>query len=371
MQAKNFVLISPKNRTAHNFRGELISEIIKLGYTVYVTGPNQIDVDKIEQLGAKFIEIPNDKNGVNVLSDIKYLLNLISIFNTLKPEATLGYTVKPVIYGAIAARICRVKSITSMITGVGYLFISKSLRAKILKSIVLCLYKIGLASAHKVIFQNPDDRDEFVSNKLVSAAKTAIVNGSGVNMTKFSVEPYPEKLTFFMLSRVMHSKGVVEYATAAKVVKQKYPEVRFMLLGAFEGIQDSINEVDFRREYVDSGVIDYFGESDNIPSYYAQASVYVLPSYREGTPRTVLEAMSMGRAVITTDVPGCRETVIDGESGYLVAPRDVESLVVAMQRFIDDRSLPQSMGAKSHKYCYDKYRVEVVNESMIANMSIK
>ncbi len=369
-QNKSFILISPKNRTAYNFRGELISKIISLGYIVYVTGPNKIDVDKIEQLGAHFIEIPNDKNGVNVFADLKYLYKLISLFRQVKPVATLGYTVKPVIYGAIAAKLCGVKSITSMITGVGYLFISKSLKAKVLKCIVLCLYKIGLASAHRVIFQNPDDREEFITNGLVASNKTAIVNGSGVNMSKFSEEPYPKQLTFFMLSRVMHSKGVMEYAKAAKRVKSKYPEVRFMLLGAFEGIQDSINEAEFRAEYIDSGVIDYFGESDNIPSYYAQASVYVLPSYREGTPRTVLEAMSMGRAVITTDVPGCRETVIDGASGYLIPSQDIESLVVAMTRFIEDKSLIESMGKRSHRYCYDKYRVEVVNESMIAQMNL-
>lgn len=365
-----FVLISPKNRTAYNFRGELISEIIKMGYTVYVTGPNCIDVDKIEKLGARFIEIPNNKNGVNVLADIIYLINLISIFKTLKPDATLGYTVKPAIYGAIAAHLMGVRSITSMVTGVGYLFISKSLKARVLKRVVLSLYKIGLSSAHRVIFQNPDDRDEFVTNRLVSSAKTIVVNGSGVNMSKFKVEPYPDQLTFFMLSRVMHSKGVMEYAKAARVIKREFKEVRFMLLGAFEGIQDSIDEDSFRGEFIDSGVIEYFGESDNIPPYYAQSSVYVLPSYREGTPRTVLEAMSMGRAIITTDVPGCRETVVDGVTGYLVPPQDVESLVWAMRRFINDRSLVESMGRLSHQYCYDKYRVGVINDSMIEGMKL-
>lgn len=367
---KNFVLVSPKNRTAYNFRGELISEIIAKGYNVYVTGPNRIDVDRIEALGATFVEIKNDKNGVNILADLRYLFSLIRLFRKLKPDATLGYTVKPVIYAAIAAKLCRVRSITSMITGVGYLFISKTRKARILKKLVLLLYKIGLACADSVIFQNPDDLKEFVQNGLVKERKTLVVNGSGVNMNKFRVAPYPEQMTFFMLSRIMNSKGVLEYAKAAKIVKADFPNIRFMLLGAFECIQDSLSEDGFRKEYIETGIIDYFGESDNIPSYYAQASVYVLPSYREGTPRTVLEAMAMGRAIITTDVPGCRETVIDGENGFLVTAMDVDSIVTAMKRFIKDESLVRTMGGKSEKYCYDKYRVEIINQNMIQAMGL-
>ncbi len=142
-------------------------------------------------------------------------------------------------------------------------------------------------------------------------------------------------------------------------------------MGAFEDIQDSISREEFTKEYIDSGVLDYFGESDDIPSYYAQSSVYVLPSYREGTPRTVLEAMAMGRAVITTDVPGCRGTVIDGETGFLVPHKDVDSLVVAMERFIKDEELVQKMGERSYEYCFSKYRVELINSNMLNIIGLK
>ncbi|MFI3278552.1 MAG: glycosyltransferase family 4 protein [Rikenellaceae bacterium] len=364
MRNKTFVLVSPKNRTAYNFRGELIEEIVTQGYKVYVTGPNRIDVDKIEALGAEFVEIANDKNGVSITSDIKYLLALIKLFRRVKPSVTLGYTVKPVIYGAIAARLSGVKSINSMITGVGYLFISKSRKAKLLKSLVLILYKIGLWCADNVIFQNRDDRSEFVANGLVKDSKCNLVNGSGVNMSRFTRAPYPEQLTFFMLSRAMYSKGVMEYAEAARMVKSKYSDIRFIFLGAFENIQDSVDEAEFRAKYIDSGVFDYFPETDNVPSFIAMSSVYVLPSYREGTPRTVLEAMAMGRAIITTDVPGCRETVQNTKNGFLVDVRSAQAVADAMIHIIENPALIQEMGDASYDYCHTKYRVEVVNETM-------
>jgi len=367
---KVFVLVSPKNRTAYNFRGELIADIIAKGYEVYVTGPNRIDVDKIEALGATFVEIPNDKNGVSVRADVTYFLRLLSLFRRLRPDATLGYTVKPAIYGAMAARLVGVRSVTSMITGVGYLFISKSRKAKMLKALVLRLYRMGLACANHVIFQNPDDCAEFIEHGLVSESKTYLVNGSGVNMSRFEQRPYPKQLTFFMLSRIMYSKGVMEYAQAARMLKARYPHVRFMLLGAFEGIQDSLDEAEFKRDFIEPGIIDYFRESNHIADYFAQASVYVLPSYREGTPRTVLEAMAMGRAIVTTDAPGCRETVIADQNGFLVPVKDVNALAAAMASFVEDPTLVTTMGKASAELCRNKYRVELVNETMTSIMEL-
>ncbi len=368
---KVFLLISPKNRTVYNFRGELVRSIIAKGYKLYVTGPNLIDVERIEALGAEFVHIPNNKNGINILADIRYTYKLWRLMRKIRPTKTLGYTIKPVVYGAIAAKLAGVKSINSLITGVGYLFISKSTKAKILKKLAQLLYKVALGFSKGVIFQNSDDRDEFVENRLVKAKKCSIVNGSGVDMTHFTEEPLPQRLTFFMLSRIMHSKGVMEYVEAAKVIKGKYPEVRFMLLGAFEDIQDSIAKAPFLREYVESGILEYFGESSDIRPYYKECSVYVLPSYREGTPRTVLEAMATGRAIITTDAPGCRATVQDGKNGFLVPVKDSAAVAEAMERFILNPTLVETMGAESYRYCHSKYRVEQVNSDMLNIMDIE
>ena len=362
-------IVSPKNRTVYNFRGDLIQDIVKLGHEVIVTGPNAIDVDKIKALGAHFIKIPLEKNGLNVLSDLQYLFRLKALFKREQIDIVFGYTIKPVIYGSIAARLAGVKHITAMVTGVGYLFTAKSIKARLLKQLALLLYRIGFACAHRVIFQNRDDRDEFLSYKILKPEKTVVVNGSGVNMDKFTPVPLPKTLTFFMLSRIMKSKGVAEYLKAAAIVKDKYPDVRFMLLGALENIQDSMTKEDL-APYIKMGAIEYFGETDNVAAYYAMTSVYVLPSYREGTPRTVLEAMAMKRPIITTNAPGCSGTVIDSKTGFLVEPEDSDGLAERMMWFIQNPKQIEPMGEAAYALCREKYDVKKVNQNMLKILKI-
>jgi glycosyltransferase involved in cell wall biosynthesis len=364
-----FILISPKNRTTYNFRGDLLKEIINKGYEVIVTGPNEECIDKIKELGVRFVRIPLNKNGLSAIADIKYMLSLRTLLKEEKPDITLGYTIKPVIYGAIAAKLAGVKNINSMVTGVGYVFTAKTLKAKVIRTIVSILYRIGFKCANTVIFQNQDDLKEFVECKLLKREKCKLVNGSGVNMQKFEPAPLPEIITFFMLSRVMHSKGIREYLEAAKEVKGKYPEVRFMLLGAVENIQDSLRMEDL-RPYIDNGIIDYYGETDDVASYYRQCSVYVLPSYREGTPRTVLEAMAMGRPIITTDAPGCRETVVDGVNGFLVPIKDSVALVEKMEWFITNQNKIKKMGQVSYNLCREKFDIKKVNKDMLRYLGV-
>ena len=232
------------------------------------------------------------------------------------------------------------------------------------------LYKKALNCADTVIFQNPDDREQFVSSGLVKSEKCRVVNGSGVNTNRFFVADYPDKITFFMLSRVMYSKGIREYLRACELVKEKHPEVRFMLLGACENIQDSLSKEDL-APYVEKGIIEHFGETDRVEDYYKQCSVYVLPSYREGTPRTVLEAMSMGRAIITTDAPGCRETVIDGKTGFLVPVKNAEAVAEKMTEFIENPELIKTLGASSAEYAREKFSVDKVNDDMCCHLNIE
>ena len=365
-----FILVSPKNRTSYNFRGDLIKKIIALGYEVVVTGPNRDNVEKIEELGASFVEIPMNKNGVNPVHDIKYLLALKKLFKAEKPDVILGYTSKPVIYGSIAARLAKVPHVVAMVTGAGYAFTAKSVKAKVIKFIMSLLYKTAFSCAKVVIFQNIDDKEQFVKEKLVKENKTVIVNGSGVNTEKFAVAQFPERTTFFMLSRVMYSKGIREYLKACEIVKEKHPEVRCMLLGACEGIQDSLSPEELKA-YVDNNIIEHFGETERVADYYKQCSVYVLPSYREGTPRTVLEAMAMGRPIITTDAPGCRETVIDGKTGFLVPVKDAEAVAEKMLEFIENPDLIKTMGKESLTYCIEKFDVNKVNKDMCKYLKIE
>lgn len=366
---KKFLLVSPKNRTVYNFRGDLIRDIRAKGYNVVVTGPNRDHIDRIEALGARFIEIPMDKTGINILSDLRYLWRLFKVMRQEKPDITLGYTIKPVIYGSIAACLAGVPNRNSMITGAGYLFTGTSLKAKILRTLALVLYRIGLGCVHRVIFQNPDDRAEFVSKGLLPASKCRAVNGSGVNMEHFAPRPLPTQLTFFMLSRVLFSKGIREYLQAAERVKSRHGEVRFMLLGAVEHMPDSLTMSDL-QPYIDAGVVDYFGETSDVRDYIGQCSVFVLPSYREGTPRTVLEAMAMRRAILTTDVPGCRETVVPGENGFLVPAGNADALAERMIWFIEHPGRIEEMAERSLELCREKYEIGRVNRTMLEIMNV-
>ena len=364
-----FLLISPKNRTVYNFRGDLIQAIQNKGYEVIVTGPDEDGLPYIKALGVKFYTVPLKKNGLNILEDIQYIRRLKKVITKEKVDVTLGYTIKPAIYGAIAARLAGVQNINSMVTGAGYVFAAKTIKAGLLKMLAVLLYKIGFKCADTVIFQNTDDLNEFKGLRLVHENKAKLVNGSGVNLDKYPKTNLPEQLTFFMLSRVLYSKGIREYLEAASIIKRKYPQIRFMLLGAVENMPDAMTE-EALKVYMDNKTIEFFGETKDVTPYFSRCSVYVLPSYREGTPRTVLEAMAMGRPVLTTDAPGCRETVIDGRNGFLVPVRDSVKLAEKMEWFIHNPERISKMGEASYELCKNKYDVRIVNGDMMNFMRI-
>lgn len=358
------IFVSPKNRTVYNFRGDLIKEIIAEGWEVVVTGPDETDVDKITELGARFVKIPMEKTGVNARSDLKYIFALRKLFKKEKPDVTFGYTVKPVVYGAIAAKLAGVKNRYSMVEGLGYIFTANTRKAKLIRPIVKTLYRMGFACSKKVIFINPDDFKDLTAMKLLSKKKGCLVNGAGVNIEHFSREALPEEPVFFMLSRALISKGVRVFLEAAEIVHKRYPDTRMMLLGEIdESMHDSLKKEEVQK-YVDMGAIEYYPEHPDVRVYYRQCSVFVLPSYREGVPRTTQEAMAMGRPVITTDAPGCRETVVDGKTGFFVPTGDSQALADAMCKFIEDPSLIKTMGEESYKYCCERFDVRKVNADM-------
>ena len=367
---KKFLLVAPKNRTVYNFRGDLLRAIQQCGYRTIVTGPNRDNVDRIEALDARFFEVPMNKNGVNVFADLRYLWRLWRLMEKEKPDVVLGYTIKPVIYGMIAAKLAGVRNRNAMITGAGYLFANKSFKASVLKMISFVLYKMGLGAATRVIFQNKDDEEEFVAHGLCKRSKCHVVNGSGVNMDKFVPSPYPKVPTFFMLSRMIYSKGVMDYLEAAKMVKEKYPDSRFMILGKIEAMQDGVSREEV-SPYVEAGIVEHFPETDQIAKYYAQTSVFVLPTaYREGTPRGILEAMASARPIITTNTPGCKETVEEGQNGFFVPIHDAKALAEAMAYFVVHPEQVAKMGARSLEICRGKYEVSIINRRMMEIMDV-
>jgi len=296
------------------------------------------------------------------------------IIRRVKPDCVLTYTVKPVIYGMLAARISGIQQRYAMITGLGYAFISShSFGKKILKLTVSFLYKLSLAKAKAVFFQNNDDLNLFRNKKIIGEKSHALrVMGSGVDIEHFKFTQIPSgKLVFLLIARLLNDKGIREYVEAARIVKEKRPndEVNFFLLGSFDSnpaaIQPSVIE-----QWVSDGFIKYLGSTNDVRSYIEQCSVFVLPSYREGMPRSVLEAMSMGRAIITTDAPGCRDTVVNNENGYLVPVKSIKELSIAMLKLIDNRQAIRKMGIKSRKMAEESFDVSKVNKVILEEMGI-
>ena len=297
---------------------------------------------------------------------------LLKLIKEVRSAYVLTYTIKPVIYGSIAAWVLGVPQRYALVTGLGYAFTgdAKGLR-RVLRYIVQRLYRLALSRTGKVFFQNPDDETLFREKKILSPAiPSCIVNGSGVDISKYSVCPLPEQPVFLMIARLLGDKGVREYAQAAVVVKRVYPEARFLLVGWIDNNPDAITEQELDK-WISEGAVEFLGKLSDVRIAIQHSSVYVLPSYREGTPRTVLEAMAMGRAVITTNAPGCRETVINGDNGYLVPVRDVQALAAAMVTAIESPDDRARMGGRSRAIAEEKYDVHKVNEVMLQEMGIQ
>ena len=369
---KKFLLVGGEPESLINFRGSLIEELINKGLEVHVIAPNIINTDieqKLKRIGAEVHEISLKRTGMNPFIDLQSIFQLCSIMSKIKPDYFLGYTTKPSIYGNIAARIVKVPSRYALITGLGYTFLSDKFW---LNYIVKLLYKFALSSCHKVIFQNNDDKNLFIKSGLIrnNSSKSAVVNGSGVDIKIFNTSSFPEKISFLLIARLLEDKGIREYFQASSIIKKEFPDVSFGLAGWIDENPSAIKDEEL-QEKIDSGDIKFYGRLKDVRSVIEQSSVYVLPSYREGTPRTVLEAMAMGRPIITTNAPGCKETVVDGENGYLVPVKDVDALVKAMKTFIKKPKLIYKMGTNSRLIAEQKYDVKIVNCEMMNQMGIR
>ena len=355
------------------FRGALIRELLQAGCEVHVAAPGLAALTQVgPALGLtedRLHDIPMARAGTNPLADTGTLVALYRLMRSLRPDAVLPYTIKPVIYGTLAAWLARVPRRFALVTGLGYAFTGE--RKGVVQWLVRLLYAAALARATKVFFQNPDDERLFRQIGILPASvPSVVVNGSGVDVSAFAVVPLPlAPPSFLLIARLLGDKGVREYADAARRVKAKYPHARFSLAGWIDENPNAIRQTEL-DDWVETGIIEFLGKLSDVRPAIAAATVYVLPSYREGTPRTVLEAMAMGRPIITTDVPGCRETVVDGENGYLVPVKSVDALVGAMTRLIETPGLAARMGACSRRIAEDKYDVHKVNAVMLREMGI-
>lgn len=376
-----FLMISSFLPSVLNFRGKLLDAIQAKGYEIHIMVPElanfQEEYQKLIALGYQVHEIPMQRTGTNPLADLKLLKNMYQQIRQIQPDVVLSYTIKPVIYGTLAAGLAKVPKRFALITGLGYAFQNvETAKRSIFQKLVHGLYAQALKYAHKVFFQNPDDLKLFEDMHLLEANKPAVVvNGSGVNVQDFEVMPLPineqggVKASFLLIARLLGDKGIREYMAAARSIKAQYPEAEFHLVGWIDDNPSAISQQELET-WVNDKIVNYWGKLSDVRPAITASSVYILPSYREGTPRTVLEAMAMGRAVITTDAPGCRETVSHGVNGYLVAVKSVDQLVQSMQYFIEDPKLMISMGQRSREIALNKYDVHQVNKHMMTEMDM-
>jgi len=371
--AVRVVLIAHYAPSILNFRGALIRALVRNGADVFALAPDYTHElkDAVWQLGAYPVDYPMHRTGMNPLTDLRTFFALRRLLHQLQPDILFPYSIKPVIYGLLAAGGQAQK--VALIEGAGYTFTvtPSSPRECLLHLIVPCLYRRALRRAHAVFFLNPDDLREFCTRALVNPDRAILIGGIGVDLIEFAPEPpVLEPITFTLAARLLREKGIVEYAQAAQRIKQRYPSTRFLLLGGTDTNPGTLRESEV-RQWVDAGILEWFGHVPDVRPYFAQTSVYVLPSYyREGVPRSTQEAMAMARPVITTDAPGCRETVVDGVNGFLVPPRDVDALVAAMERFIVQPELIVGMGQASRRLAEERFDVHKINQRILEVMGI-
>ncbi|TGD81568.1 glycosyltransferase family 4 protein [Hymenobacter wooponensis] len=343
-----------------NFRRSLVVALQAAGHEVLAIAPPDAYSARLEtELGCRYVPILMENKGTNPVKDAQLAARFYKIYQRERPDVVLHYTIKPNIYGAIAARIAGIPSVNN-VSGLGTVFIVKNLVSKV----ALGLYRFAFRFPKRIFFQNADDRQLFVENKLVNPAITDLLPGSGIDTNRF--RPAAEftrhtPFTFLMIARVLYEKGVEEYFEAARIVREAMPGTRVQLLG---GIDES-GGVGVKRvvveEWLRAGHVEYLGTSDNVAEHIAQADCVVLPSYREGTPKTLLEAAAMGKPIVTTNVPGCRETVVDGQNGLLCEVRNAQDLADKMLQILrlPDSGL-QQMGRAGRQLAEQKFDEQIV-----------
>lgn len=371
--ARRFLIIAGFADSLLLFRGVLLKSLVARGLEVHAAAPG-FDTEssvrgELERMGVRAHNIPAQRAGTSPLADLWLLWRLFRLMRQIRPSVSLGYTIKPVIYGSIAGWLARVPQLFALVTGLGYAFTNG--RSGRLQNLIRSMYRFALARVDKVFFQNPDDLALFRELRIVSAELPAVVvNGSGVDLRSFAKVPLPAgEVRFLMICRLLGDKGVREYVQAARKVRASHPAVSFCIAGWIDENPDAIEQSELDG-WVTGGVIEYLGKLDDVRPALGACTVYVLPSYREGTPRTVLEAMAMGRPVITTDAPGCRETVIDGVNGFLVPPKSADDLASAMLQCIERHSMLAAMGDRSREIAVERYDVHAVNDVLFREMGI-
>jgi glycosyltransferase involved in cell wall biosynthesis len=359
------------------FRGPLLYTLAESGHRIFAFA---VDYDeeseqRVRELGAEPVRYRLDRVGMHPLRDLSTVIQLRRLFLANAIDRVLTYFIKPVVYGTIAARSAGVEERYALLPGLGYAFRddggSQAYRQRAVRSLVSIMLRRTLAYNDRTIVYNSNDAMELTRRRLVDADRLVRVNGTGVDLSEYPFSSPPVRTICFLLAaRLLKAKGVRDYAAAARCMKQKYPETRFVLLGGMERSPDALQEAEVQG-WVEEGILDWPGSVPDVRPWLNEASVYVLPTYyREGVPRSIQEALATGRPVITTDAPGCRETVDDGVNGYLVPVRNETALANAMERFIKQPHLVARMGAESRRIAEERYDVHKINRALMGAMGL-
>ena len=368
------VIIGTVASSILGFRANLIKALLEQQHSVYafVSEYSQDELNAIAALGAIPITYELNRGGINPLADTKATYALFKKIKEIAPDLVFSYFSKPVIFGTLAAKLAKVPRVIGMLEGLGYAFTEQpeglSKKAQLIKSIQVLLYKIALPQLDKIIFLNPDDPKDLLETYHIKVKQLDVLGGIGLDLDEYNYQPIDNTdlpISFLFIGRMLKEKGIHDFIAAAKIVKQSYPNVQFTVLGAI----DSSNPGALQQSELDSlislNIINYPGQVDNVQKWIAASHIFVLPSYREGVPRSTQEAMAIGRAVITTDVPGCRETVIDGVNGFLVEKWNPQALAEKMIYFIEHPEEIKKMGYESYKIAQDKFDSHKVNKRLI------
>lgn len=368
MNKKKLAFVANTAWSMFNFRHGLLSRLIYDGYQLTIIAPRDEFSDKLQKMGCAVVDLPMEAKGTNPLQELKLIYTLYRIYQQITPDFIIHYTIKPNVYGSFAAKIAGIPSL-AITTGLGYTFVNDNFIAKIARQ----LYKMAFRYPKEVWFLNEDDRQAFLAYSLVRENKAKLLHGEGVNVSHFSPIPSASdnnSTTFLLVARMLWDKGIGEYIEAARVIKSKYPKTHFQLLGACDVPNPSLISREQISIWESEGIVEYLGTTDDVRTVIANVDCVVLPSYREGIPRTMLEAAAMAKPLIVSDAPGCKDVVINGKTGFLCKVKNRDSLAAAMELIINQSTQERvDMGVAGRNLVLQKFDEQVVIKKYIDMLS--